>query len=590
MLDPERTFDSDVVVGATGARRAATQGSLEDLGDPLVDTTFVVVDVETTGGSPGTDRLTEVGAVRLRGGVVEGTFATLVNPGRALPPSITVLTGITESMVVRAPRIETVLPSLLEFIGDAVVVGHNVRFDLGFLEAALERSGRPPLRPRSVCTLALARRLLRDEVPNCKLGTLAERLRLPHRPAHRALDDALATADLLHVLLERAGRLGVRGLDDLLSLPGMAGHPQAAKLRLTDRLPRSPGVYLFRDGRGAVLYVGKATNLRARVRSYFSSDDRRKVGALLRETARIDHKSCPSTLEAEVLETRLIRDLLPRYNRHGTNWQRSPYVKLTLGEDFPRLAVVRQVRDDGGHYLGPLRSRSQAQQVVEAVESVVPLRRCRQPVRAGTARPAPCTSAQLGVSTCPCAGGTTPEEYAQHVRTALRGLTSDPAVLVEPLRRRMADLAADHRFEEAALVRERLAGLTRALQRVAVLHASVDCARLVVDLPDGGAAELRHGVLWQVWAPGPTPLGGDRSELAARAVEVRPELLPVPGEPVPLELADELVTAAAWLTRHAADLRVVDVDGVLASPWPRVEVVRPVPATGDGARRRPRAA
>ena len=196
------------------------QGSLDDLGAPLVDTTFVVVDLETTGGSPGTDTITEVGAVKVRGGNCLGTFQTLVNPGRAIPPTITVLTGITESMVTRAPRIESVLPSLLEFMGDAVIVGHNVRFDVGFLQAALERDGRPPLTAPTVDTVALARRLLRDEVPNCKLGTLADRLRLSHRPSHRALDDALATADLLHVLLERAGSLGVTGFDDLSSLPG----------------------------------------------------------------------------------------------------------------------------------------------------------------------------------------------------------------------------------------------------------------------------------------------------------------------------------------------------------------------------------
>ena len=106
----------------------SAQLSFDDLGQPLVSTTFVIVDLETTGGSPATDSITEVGAVKVRGGETIGTFGTLVNPGRAIPPTITLLTGITESMVATAPRIETVLPSLLEFIGDAVVVGHNVRF------------------------------------------------------------------------------------------------------------------------------------------------------------------------------------------------------------------------------------------------------------------------------------------------------------------------------------------------------------------------------------------------------------------------------------------------------------------------------
>jgi DNA polymerase-3 subunit epsilon len=552
------------------------QGSLDDLGAPLVDTTFVVVDLETTGGSPTTDAITEVGAVKLRGGEVLGTFQTLVDPGRAIPLTITVLTGITQAMVARAPRIETVLPSLLEFMGDAVIVGHNVRFDVGFLQAALERAGRPPLAAPTVDTVALARRLIRDEVPDCRLGTLADRLRLSHRPSHRALDDALATADLLHVLLERAGSMGVTGLDDLIGLPSMAGHPQAEKLRLTERLPRRPGVYLFRARDGRVLYVGKATNLRSRVRSYFSTDDRRKIGSLLRETARIDHKVCPSTLEASVLEARLIRSLEPRYNAHGTRWRRYPYLKLTLGEAFPRLSVVRAVRDDGALYLGPLRSSRQARAVADAIETVVPLRRCTQPVRMRAGEPvptrrAPCASAQLGVSLCPCGGAVSPREYAAHVQQVVDGLTTRPELLVVPLRERMERLAAQERFEEAADVRDRLSALVAALERQRRLDQLRRCERLLVEVDSGEVAELRRGVLWQMWPAD----AADQLAPVARPVEMQPDEPPAPDVPVDRELADELSCVASWLDQHAARVRLHRATGTLASPFPRLPDVRP---------------
>src|SRR5205823_5372508 len=170
----------------------AGQRSFDDLGSPLHGVTFCVVDLETTGGSAVDCAITEIGAVRLRGGECLGTFQTLVNPGRGIPPSITYLTGITDAMVTPAPRIDEVLPT------------------------------------------------------------------------HRALDDALATGELLHMLLERAASFGVLGLDDLVALPKLGGHPQAAKLRLTAQLPRAPGVYIFRDRAGRALYVGKATNLRSR--------------------------------------------------------------------------------------------------------------------------------------------------------------------------------------------------------------------------------------------------------------------------------------------------------------------------------------
>src|SRR3954454_8851258 len=154
------------------------QRSFDDLGTPLHDVTFCVIDLETTGATPDTCGITEIGAVKLQGGRCLGTFQTLVTPGRAIPPAITVLTGITENMVMPAPRIETVLPALLEFADGCVIVGHNVRFDLAFLAAACERAGYAPLGPQSVDTCALARRLVRDEVPDCRLGTLASRFRL----------------------------------------------------------------------------------------------------------------------------------------------------------------------------------------------------------------------------------------------------------------------------------------------------------------------------------------------------------------------------------------------------------------------------
>ena len=155
------------------------------LGTPLSEVTFVVVDLETTGASPGTDAITEIGAVKVRGGELLGTFDTLVNPGVPIPPTITVLTGITEAMVLPAPRIAEVLPAFCEFAHGAVLVGHNLRFDTGFLDAALTAHGRPRLAHRRVDTLALARRLVRDEVPNLRLGTLAAHFRSTVQPVHR---------------------------------------------------------------------------------------------------------------------------------------------------------------------------------------------------------------------------------------------------------------------------------------------------------------------------------------------------------------------------------------------------------------------
>jgi DNA polymerase-3 subunit epsilon len=529
------------------------------------------LDLETTGGSPTEDAITEIGAVKVRAGECLGTFHTLVNPGSAIPPAITILTGITEAMVAPAPRLHAVLPTLAEFLGGSVLVGHNVRFDLGFLDTAFVREGWPRLANPTVDTMALARRLVRDEVPNCRLGTLADRFRLDHRPSHRALEDALATADLLHLLLERATSWGVLGLDDLLLLPRLAGHPQAAKLRLTAALPRSPGIYWFVDGRGAPLYVGKATNLRQRVRSYFSGDDRRKVGNLLRETVAVRHHLASSTLEAAVLEARLIHHLQPRYNRQGTRWRAAPLVALTLGERYPRLKVVRTARSDGALYVGPLPSARHAAAVVEAIQTVAPLRRCTERLGPRTTLPLradPCLPAQLGVARCPCAGPADPDGYRRVVDLVVEGLTHRPALLLDPLRHRMAELAGARRYEEAMLVRERAGALSSTLRRQRRMDLLRASGQVRLILPGGAVVELDHGVL----VGAGTPADGDADAQLpfdlAPPVSTR-DVSPEPG-PCSAELALELTTVAAWLEREAHRVRLMSCDGMLASAWPAV--------------------
>jgi DNA polymerase-3 subunit epsilon len=193
--------------------------SADDRYLPLFDVTFAIVDVETTGGGPATNALTEIAAAKFRGGECLGTFATLVDPNDVIPPFITALTGITNDMVRDAPSVPGVLPSFVEFVRGAVLVGHNVAFDLSFLNAALERNERQPLDNPVVDTLALARRLAPEEIPNCRLSTLAAAMELEHRPAHRALDDVMATADLLHRLIEAATGFGVFQLGQLVELP-----------------------------------------------------------------------------------------------------------------------------------------------------------------------------------------------------------------------------------------------------------------------------------------------------------------------------------------------------------------------------------
>lgn len=548
------------------------QRSFDDLGTPLAEVTFVVLDLETTGGSPTACAITEIGALKFRGGECLGTFQTLVNPGVRIPREIVYLTGITEAMVGPAPIIEEVLPTFAEFIGESVIVGHNVRFDLGFLRANLKRLGYRTLTNTFVDTCALARRLVRDEVPNCKLSTLARHFRTVADPCHRALDDASATAEVFHALLERAAGHGVVALDDLVALPKTAAHPQVAKLRWVASLPRAPGVYLFKDGAGRVLYVGRAVDLRRRVRTYFSSDDRRKIGPLLREAQSLDHTVCVNDLEAAVLEVRLIHQHLPRFNRQVKVWGKYRYIKLSLNERFPRLSVARSVRrGDGALYVGPVASVGMAKMVIEAIETVVPLRRCTAKIsrKASLDRNGPCTAAQLGIATCPCAGAIGEVEYRAIVEQAVLVLTGEPNVVLRMLRRRMQTLAESQRFEEAADVRERAATLSRISLRQARVNALVSSGRVEVEFDDGrGGAVLECGRLAMTWTDAQPPL--------ALPFEAPDRTLPLAAEHY-----DEVACVAGWVGSRAASLRLRSADFGLCEP-----VERPLRFEREGETRR----
>jgi DNA polymerase III subunit epsilon len=543
---------------ATPAAPSA-QRTFEDLGIPLREVTFVVIDLETTGASPADCEITEVGAVKYRGGECAGTFQTLVNPGVPIPPFVTLLTGLTDALVTPAPQIDAVLPALVEFVGpnerSTVIVGHNVRFDISFLDAACARLGYPRFAHTRVDTVALARRLVRDEVPNLRLATLARRFRTAVEPIHRALDDARATAEVLHGLLERAGSLGVLGLDDLVDLPRLRAHPSSAKLRMTTGLPRTPGVYVFRDRGGRVLYVGKATNLRARVRSYFGSDDRRKVPQLLRELASIDHVECADPFEAEVRELRMIQRYEPRFNRQAKAWRSYAYLKLSLDERFPRLAVTREARP-GAAYLGPFRSAGAAHAVRDAIESAVPLRRCTRRVgRSAALACEPCVPAQLGVACCPCSGRTPTAEYAEVVDVVRRAFAGDARVLLTPLEERMHRLADGERFEEAALARDRLRALSSAIARQRLADATRAVRRLVVTTP-ATTVVLVHGR---------AQLDGDDAHDA---------LFPDLALPPRRHEIDELLLTARWLARAGGQRRasLVETAGTWASPLPPLPV------------------
>ncbi|MDU7194150.1 DEDD exonuclease domain-containing protein [Lawsonella clevelandensis] len=456
------------------AHRFSLDGSSTNT-TPLCDATFVVIDLETTGMTPGIDAITEIGAVRVTGGVIEKEFATLVNPEQPISPFIEELTGITNQQVRDAPTIDVVFPSLLEFIAGSTLVAHNASFDLSFLRATAQQLDyRWPDNP-SLCTVKLARRILdRQEAPSVKLSALAQLFHTQTRPSHRALDDARTTVEVLHGLIERVGTQEVTTLADLSTYRGHHNSAIYAKRSMANTLPHLPGVYIFRDAHNIPLYVGTATDLRRRVMGYFNgSETRRRMSEMVLLADHIDYVECPTPFEAGIRELRLISAHQPPYNRRSRNqeghwWLIPPRASATHLYSCTRVAPT-----EISCAVGPFRQRSTAVAVGTLIES---------DIRQGVAPTEPLTQAEKSAST-------------EIIRELAQGLA---APLIERTQSRLAELATAQHYEQAAFLRDTTAQAVLALSSLHRYQQLYHQEEIIVAEPDGRAGwfftAIRHGM------------------------------------------------------------------------------------------------
>ena len=545
--------------------RWEAQRSLDELGTPLREVTFCVVDLETTGASVAAgSRITEIGAVKVRGGEVVAELQTLVDPGTAIPAFISVLTGISNTMVADAPPVEVALPAFLDFAEGCVLVAHNAPFDVGFLRHFTLAQERTWPAFEVVDTARLARQVLtREDTPDCKLSTLARVLGATTTPDHRALSDARATVEVLHALMERLGALGVQTLEELQTYTSRVSAATRRKRHLADGLPHAPGVYLFTDEGDRVLYVGTSRDLRSRVRSYFTASERRsRIGEMVGLATRVSGIECATALEAEVRELRLIAAHKPPYNKRSKFPERTTFVKLTR-EAWPRLSLVTRVLDDGADYLGPFSSRRVAEQCLAALHQTFPVRQCSGRMPARPNRTA-CVLAEMGRCLSPCDGSTDTATYTAVVRRLRATLLERPDDVLETLGRTMAALAADERFEEAGVHRDRLRSFLRGAARTQRLSALSACGEVVAAArgEDGrwSVHVVRHG---RLAAAGVIPPGGDAHAYVASLRAGAETVTGAPG-PVPAASAAESERVLRWLEQPG--VRLVDVEGSWTCP------------------------
>jgi DNA polymerase-3 subunit epsilon len=541
--------------------------TFDDLGTPLVSTTFVVVDLETTGGSAKNCEITEIGAVKATGGVVEGEFQTLVNPGVPIPPFIASLTGITTHAVLDAPTLATALPAFLDFAAGSVLVAHNAGFDISFLKAACRKLAYEWPGFPVVDTARLARVLMHEgEVPNKKLASLAHFFRSSTEPNHRALSDARATVDVLHGLIERAGSFGAHHQHDLHQLTSRITPAQRKKRTLADGLPDSAGIYIFWDRAHSPLYVGKSKSIRSRVRTYFTAGEKRKR---INEMVRIAHEvtaiPCATDLEAQVREVRLIAKHKPPYNRRSKRPEKVAYLKLTE-EPFPRLSISATApttkQAQSGTVIGPFSGRKSAQQAKSAMEAAFPIRTCTTKLSRKKLTHS-CIAAELGACLAPCDKESNWFAYEAIMTKVALTFGSKVDELHDTLVAQMQSLARSENFEAAASLRDQLRSALTGIAKATdfgFLQATPLLVAASPNQPNWDLHVIKFGRLAGASLLDPGVPAADHVQAALDcAAAVTP-----PERGTAAEIPEEAALVLKWLLQPG--VRLARIEGEFASP------------------------
>ncbi len=528
----------------------------------LASTPFVVVDLETTGGSAIYDRVMEVAAIRIENGVIQERLERLVEPGVPIPPFVTRITGINAALVRGRPSFDSLLPDLRRLFDGAVVVAHNASFDCNFLSNSFNRAGLACNFER-LCTLRLARRLI-PGLHSYRLDSLCAFLGFSFVQRHRAGPDAEATLSLLQHLIGTATSRGIDSLTSLLRIQQQPVTHQRRKGRVDEAqvtsLPTGPGVYLLKDLHGQVVYVGKSVNVRQRVRTHLRPSGTAHGPAQPRLRRRLPHIAdveaieTNSELEALLLESKLVKRYLPDANSLLRDYHDYPFIKVDLSDHFPRLEATRERPTDGVTYFGPFRRAGVVASAVVFLNEQLGLRQC-----SGSLKPGQAACALLEMKKClgPCVNAVSEAEYGAAVAQGVRTLRGEDRAVLDRAAQRRDELGEQLRFEEAAELRDRIRDVEQVVGVQQRLAAFAD-RNVVLVTPDRQAERVR---LLLVRA-------GRLAEDVSLPVRATPSHLRhllrrvyggMSNPQVSRDELDDLLILDAWLKRHHDDVREVAI-------------------------------
>jgi DNA polymerase-3 subunit epsilon len=418
---------------------------------------------------------------------ITNTFRTFINPGTSIPFIITELTGITDYEVSSAPYFEEAADDILNFIGDKILTAHNLPFDYKFLQHELSIADlRTPPNP-TLCTLKLARKLY-PSLPSKSLGALTSHFRLRNKNVHRALGDATVTAKLLiRFLKELREEHGLETIDEVLKFQGKPSGSSFKMLKKTladdiVKFPDEPGVYLFKNRKGDVIYVGKAKSLKKRIANYFTNTAGRKAKKITRQASRVSFETTNSELTALLTEATLIKQINPPLNSQLKKYSQTYFIKVKLKHKAPNLLSTQQIQFDGNDYFGPYGNRETAKRLIEIVDRTYLLRECTDKEFAKGKK---CYLAEIERCAAPCVEKRADELYKEELEKAYEFLSGENQQAVNRLLNKMKEFSENQKYEHAAEVRDTVNLILNQLNRSSILAEPINAANVMIEISEG---------------------------------------------------------------------------------------------------------
>lgn len=453
---------------------------------PIDKAEFCVLDFETTGTSAAKGKVIEIGMVKVKNLKITNLYQTFLNPLSHIPPFITRLTGITYSDVEDAPLFKDILEDVSYFLGDSILVAHNLSFDYSFLKKEMSEAGWQLFDNPTLCTLKLARKFYPD-LPSKSLGSMVKHFRVRHKDVHRALGDATVTAKILVKMIEHArDEYNIETASQLVDFQGGLSAKSSFRImkkKLADgfaELPDQPGIYMFKNAKDKIIYIGKAKSLKKRVRNYFSSNAERKTKKIIRGATKLEHVVTNSELTALLAEAEFIKSENPKMNTMLKKYSQTYFLKMNLLHPYSDVKVKQAFDFDGNDYFGPYNNRETASTLRDIIDLTFSLRECTDKEFAKKRK---CYLHDIKRCTAPCIENVE-EEYKLEMERVYNFLSGNNQEAVNRLLEKMKRLSAKQKYEEAAQIRDTVNLILNQLNKSSILAEPINKTNVLIEISE----------------------------------------------------------------------------------------------------------